>query len=209
MENDLLKRIDSEPNIYECDLVSFFDSVNLKGLSNVLTSNLMIPPSEAKFIFNLNQSIVEFAKGGDMQKEKDRDVLYHANLEEHANRERFDEAFGTLYGHFSRYDKILESMFEARANTIEEIRSLEIASKTVPGFLKVAKKRRDTLDYLENEIMVIYFDRAERIREEVVALEIASKTVPGFVKLLEKKKAMLDYFEEQRQTLELKAPLAG
>lgn len=174
-----------------------------------MKSELNLPPSEIKFIHLLNQSIVQFSKEGDLQKEYDREVLYHANLEEHKDRELNEDSFKTILDHVNKFAPDLEGLFEAQENLIEEIRSLDIASATVPGFIKVAQKRRETLDYIENEIMLLYFSRVSALREEIASLEIASKTVPGFLKIAEKRRIVLDYFEAQRDSLKLKSPLKG
>jgi hypothetical protein len=63
------------PNIYEADFKGFFDSINLRGLSEVLEEHLGMPEEEAIFIRLLNQSLVKLRETDEM-KEPERDVSF-------------------------------------------------------------------------------------------------------------------------------------
>jgi ribosomal protein S5 len=62
------------PNVYEADFKGFFDSINLSGLSNVLSENLGLPKDEANFIKLVNQSLVKLNETDEV-KERERDIL--------------------------------------------------------------------------------------------------------------------------------------
>jgi hypothetical protein len=54
---DILMRVDTVPNIYECDLTSFFDKVNLEWLRRVSVRDFRWPADVATWFQRLNRSI--------------------------------------------------------------------------------------------------------------------------------------------------------
>lgn len=74
---DLLERLGTSPNVYEYDLSSFFDSVDLKYLEEKM-GEIGITESTRKYLSQLNQSVVKLATE-DKQIEQDRKVLFNSD----------------------------------------------------------------------------------------------------------------------------------
>jgi hypothetical protein len=63
------------PNVYEADFKSFFDSISIKGLGEVLNFNLGMPEGEVKFINDINKSLVKLTKH-DKIPEPERPIIF-------------------------------------------------------------------------------------------------------------------------------------
>lgn len=81
---DLLERIDN-PNIYEFDLESFFPSVSLKGMRDILIQELGIPEFIAGLLIDLNRSITTLTKEDKLPETSDRQVLLNTSGDPNPN----------------------------------------------------------------------------------------------------------------------------
>lgn len=71
---DLLKKLDKAPNVYEADFKGFFDNIEHQGLTYVCLEDLNLPVNEVRFINALNQNLVKLT-GEDKLIERDRKWL--------------------------------------------------------------------------------------------------------------------------------------
>jgi len=72
---ELLKRLEKAPNIYEADFKGFFDSISHFGLRSVLDKFLKFPLTEINFIERLNSSLIKLTKE-DKLPERERDIPF-------------------------------------------------------------------------------------------------------------------------------------
>lgn len=83
---ELIRRIDSEENIYEFDLESFFPSVDITQNSLILKGKLNIPSKYAEYLSQLNRSITKLSPEGDeLPEDRDRRVLLTPTNEPNPN----------------------------------------------------------------------------------------------------------------------------
>lgn len=81
---DLLERLDN-PNIYEFDLESFFPSVSLKGMRDILIQELGMPEIIAGLLVDINRSITKLEKEDKLPEENDRQVLLNTSGDPNPN----------------------------------------------------------------------------------------------------------------------------
>jgi len=81
---DLLERVEN-PNIYEFDLESFFPSVSLRGMRDILIQELGMPEIVAGLLLEINRSITKLSKEDKLPEWSDRQVLLNTSGDPNPN----------------------------------------------------------------------------------------------------------------------------